>query len=50
MPQHPCWAEWKEQKRQDLERLKTEAVIYKQDYLRAQEKARQEKNISLDND
>jgi len=43
MPQHPDWAEWKEQKRQDLEILKTEAVIIKQDFLKAQDKARQER-------
>ena len=45
MPQHPCWAEWKEIKRKDLERLKTEAVIIKQDLLAQKEKQKKENSI-----
>ena len=48
MPQHPCWAEWKEQKRLDLEKLRTEAVIIKQDILKQREKQHKENSINGD--
>ena len=45
MPQHPCWAEWKEEKRQNCERLKTEAVIKKDDFIKMKDKQNQIKKI-----
>ena len=44
-PEHPCWAEWKSKRTKDLERMKTEAVIIKQDVLKQRERAEQENNI-----
>jgi hypothetical protein len=45
MPEHPCWAEWKEEKRLNMEKLKTEAVIKKQDVLKQREQQQQENEI-----
>ena len=45
MPEHPCWAEWKEEKRQNCERLKTEAIIIKQDVIKQREKQQKENSI-----
>jgi len=41
-PEHPCHAEWKAKKTANMEKLMTEAVIMKQDWLKAQEKVRKE--------
>ena len=44
-PEHPCWAEWKSKRTKDLERMKIEAVIIKQDVLKQRERAEQENSI-----
>ena len=41
-PEHPCYAEWKAKKTANMEKLMTEAVIMKQDWIKAQEKLKQE--------
>ena len=41
-PEHPCYPEWKAKKTANMEKLMTEAVIIKQDWIKAQEKLQQE--------